>query len=192
MKKLLHSNDSKSKKKGQDVDHPPAAMTSTEVVPFSTTSVTPSTTAVHEETINNIFINLPPFISPSASSNLQNIAAGRYRPSPDSPEINDKLRRFWRSPKVLYREDVEPICHAVRNWKSLAKKLGLGEERIGAWEKHASVIGAGSATVTKWVLLGWIQKYDQSATLGQLIWKLKELEEWGAIAFLETREPHPS
>merc|ERR1712126_473882 len=85
------------------------------------------------------------------------------------PDIDMKRRQLRESSKVLYREDVEPICHAISDWKLLAQALDLEESRINDYEEEAKDIGAESARraqLARWVLLAWIQKEDLDATLG--------------------------
>ena len=108
-------------------------------------------------------------------------------------EAKDKRDRLWRSKTVLQNEDVLKIACYVDDWKELARRLGLPEHRVAAWERQAMeengnlVEGGGSSysssvlLAKKRMLLAWLQKDDLNATVGMLLWKLDETKEWAAI-----------
>ena len=50
----------------------------------------------------------------------------------------------------MCREDVEPICHAIRDWKLLARTFELKESRISDYEEEAKDIGAEPAKIARW------------------------------------------
>ena len=137
------------------------------------------------QAINTVFINYRP--------NVQSHSYHRfgYQPNPDLVSKRDRLKTCDR---VLEREDVvhREFLESIRCWKSLILTLGHTSggrwpeikvrERIARWEREAEDTGAETWKVTRWALLGWMQKEDLNATMKKLVKALSDLKEWAAIA----------
>lgn len=139
----------------------------------------------YNEYVSVINVSCPPPPRPPAVQG----ADLRRRGQRPSEEVVAKTERWWKSRRVVQREDILPICQALANWQKLASELGLEERRVRNWERQAMEEKQGQWLAAKRMLLAWLQKDDLNATMGKLVWKLRDLKEWTAIMCLPDCHP---